>query len=83
MQRVFFHDLAGVTQHGRVRIYGISSRTLLLAWVILLPYYFALDVFVRRFLPRYIPSLAYARILLLGIPFLAAIQILQMSYAHF
>jgi O-antigen/teichoic acid export membrane protein len=79
--KVFFSHLAGVTQDGRVRIYGISSRSLLLAWVILLPYYFALDMFVRRFLPKYIPSLGYARVLLLGIPFLAAIQILQMSYA--
>jgi O-antigen/teichoic acid export membrane protein len=79
--RVFFSHLAGVSQEGRIRVYGISSRTLLIAWVILLPYYFALDVFVRQFLPIYIPSLGYARVLLLGIPFLAAIQILQMSYA--
>ena len=50
--------------------------------MILLPYYFALDVFIRHFLPKYLPSLAYARILLLGIPFLAVIQILQMSFAN-
>jgi O-antigen/teichoic acid export membrane protein len=80
--KVFYSHLAGVTQDGRIRIYGISSRTLLVAWAILLPYYFALDVFVRQFLPKYIPSLGYARVLLLGIPFLAAIQILQMSYAY-
>ena len=80
--KVFFSHLAGVTPDGRRRIYGVSSRTLLMAWAMLLPYYFALDVFLRHFLPRYIPSLAYARILLLGIPFLAAIQILQMSYAY-
>jgi hypothetical protein len=80
--KVFFSHVAGVTQEGRKRIYGICSRTLLIAWAVLLPYYFALDVFVRHFLPRYIPSLQYARILLLGIPFLAAIQILQMSYAY-
>jgi O-antigen/teichoic acid export membrane protein len=80
--KVFFSHLARVTPDGRIRIYGISSRTLLVAWVILLPYYFALDVFVRQFLPKYIPSLGYARVLLLGIPFLAAIQIVQMSYAY-
>jgi O-antigen/teichoic acid export membrane protein len=80
--KVFFSHLAGVTPEGRKRIYGISSRTLLVAWAILLPYYFGLGVFIRHFLPKYIPSLTYARILLLGIPFLAVIQILQMSYAY-
>jgi O-antigen/teichoic acid export membrane protein len=79
---VSFSHLAAVTPEARRRIYGISSRTLLMAWAILLPYYFALDVFIRHFLPRYVPSLQYARVLLLGIPFLAAIQILQMSYAY-
>jgi len=80
--KVFFSHLAGVTQDQRKRIYGNSSRTLLIAWAILLPYYFALDASIRHFLPKYIPSLGYARILLLGIPFLAAIQIMQMSYAY-
>jgi hypothetical protein len=55
---------------------------MLIVWAILLPYYFALELFVRRFLPRYVASLQYARVLLLGIPFLAVIQILQMSYAY-
>lgn len=80
--KVFFSHLAGVTPYGRKRIYALCSRTLLMAWAVMLPYYFALDFFVRHFLPRYTPSLAYARILLLGIPFLASIQILQMSYAY-
>jgi O-antigen/teichoic acid export membrane protein len=80
--KVFFPHLAGVGLERRKRVYGISLRTLLFAWAILLPYYFALDVFIRHFLPKYFPSLAYARILLLGIPFLAAILILQMSYAY-
>ena len=79
---VSFSHLAAVTPEGRRRIYGISSRTLLMAWAILLPYYFALEVFIRHFLPRYVPSLQYARVLLLGIPFLAAIQILQTNYAY-
>jgi O-antigen/teichoic acid export membrane protein len=79
---VFFSHLAGVTPEVRKRIYGITSRTLLMAWAILLPYYFALDFFLRHFLPKYTPSLAYARILLLGIPFVASIQILQTSYAY-
>ncbi|MGC2803863.1 MAG: hypothetical protein WCA41_18660, partial [Candidatus Acidiferrum sp.] len=80
--RVFFSHLAGVKQDKRKQLYDISSRTLLIAWALLLPYYFALDVFIRHFLPRYVPSLTYARILLLGIPFVVAIQILQMSYAY-
>jgi O-antigen/teichoic acid export membrane protein len=80
--KVSFSHLAGVTAQGRKRIYGNASQILLTAWMILLPYYFALDIFVRHFLPKYVPSLGYARILLLGIPFLAAIQILQMSYAY-
>jgi O-antigen/teichoic acid export membrane protein len=80
--KVFFSHLASVTPEGRRRIYGLSSRLLLMAWAFLLPYYFALDVFVRHFLPRYTPALQYALILLLGIPFLATIQILQMSYAY-
>ncbi len=80
--KVCFSHLAGVTRDGRKRIYGIGSRFLLIAWAVLLPYYFALELFIRRFLPQYAPSLQYARILLLGIPFLAAVQILQMSYAY-
>jgi O-antigen/teichoic acid export membrane protein len=80
--QAFFPHLAGVTREARTRIYGIASQILLMAWVVLLPYYFALEVFVRRVLARYVPSLQYARIMLLGIPFLATIQILQMSYAY-
>jgi|SRR5581483_1507236 len=80
--KVFFSHLAGMMPSDRQRMYGISSRMLLVAWAILLPYYFALDLFIHHFLPKYVPSLAYARILLLAIPFLAAIQILQMSYVY-
>lgn len=80
--KVFFSHLAGLAPDTRRRIYGVSSRLLLMAWAALLPYYFALDAFVRHFLPRYTPSLQYARILLLGIPFFASVQILQMSYAY-
>jgi O-antigen/teichoic acid export membrane protein len=79
---VFFSHLAGITPEGRRHIYGISSRMLLIVWAVLLPYYFALNVFIRHFLPKYAPSLQYARVLLLGIPFVAAIQVLQMSYVY-
>ena len=54
-----------------------------MVWAVLLPYLLRAEYKVsRHFLPRYIPSLQYARIPLLGIPFLAAIQILQSSYAY-
>jgi O-antigen/teichoic acid export membrane protein len=80
--KVFFSHLAGIGSEGRKRIYRMSSWLLLIAWIVLLPYYFALDVFIRRFLPKYAPSMHYARILLLAIPFVAVIQILQISYAY-
>ncbi len=80
--RVFFSHFAGLSGDGRKRIYGAASRMLLVAWCLLLPYYFALDLFVKHFLPKYVPSLGIARVLLLGIPFLAGIQILHMSFAY-
>lgn len=80
--KVFFPHLAGLDQEQRKRIYGISSWLFLMAWMILLSYYFALNIFVHHILPKYVPSLQYARILLLAVPFIAVIQILQMSYAY-
>ena len=79
--KVFFSHLAGVEPHRRERIYAVSELAFLAAWAVLLPFYFALQIVLAQFLPRYVPSLIYARVLLLGIPFLAAIQILQMSLA--
>jgi O-antigen/teichoic acid export membrane protein len=80
--KVFFSHLTRVTSDGRKRIYAISSLSLLLAWTVLLPYYFLLELFLRHFLPKYIPSLEFARVLLLGIPFIAVIQILHMNFAY-
>src|SRR6516164_2615002 len=80
--KVVFSHMAGVTAGSRKRVYGVASWALLIAWALLLPYYFALDSFVRHYLPRYLPSVDYSRILLLAIPFVAVIQILQMSYAY-
>ncbi len=80
--KVLFSHLAGVTADSRKHVYGIGSRTLLMVWAILLPYYFALVIVVQNFLPKYVASLEYARILLLGVPFLATILILQMNYAY-
>lgn len=80
--RVFFSHVAGLVEESRARVYARASRLLLLAWSLLLPYYFVLEVFVRRFLPKYVPSLPIAGILLLGVVFLAEIQILHMSYFY-
>lgn len=80
--KVFFSHLAGVTPGSRKPIYRNSSLALLMVWAVLLPYYFLLEIFVRAFLPQYTDSVEYTRILLLGIPFIAVIQILHMSYAY-
>ena len=78
---VFFSHVAAVEHEGRARVYGHASRFLLLAWSLLLPYFFGLEVFIRWFLPKYLTSLPVAGILVLGVIFVAGIQILQMSFA--
>jgi O-antigen/teichoic acid export membrane protein len=75
--RVFFPHLAAREKEQHPEMYGQAVRLTLLTWTILLPYYFAVDAFVHHFLRAYVPSLPVARILLLGILFVAAIQILQ------
>ena len=80
--RVFFSHVAAIEHEGRTRVYAHASKFLLLAWSLLLPYFFVLEVFVRRFLPKYVPGLRIAGILLLGVIFLAGIQILHMSFAY-
>jgi O-antigen/teichoic acid export membrane protein len=80
--RVFFSHVAAVEHEGRARVYGHASKFLLIAWSLLLPYFFVLEVFVRRFLPMYPAALPVAGILLVGVIFLAGIQILHMSFAY-
>jgi O-antigen/teichoic acid export membrane protein len=80
--KVFFSHAAASKQNNRARIYGHVSRFLLLAWSSLLPYFFVLEVVVRRFLPKYLPALPSAGILLLSVLFLAEIQILHTSFAY-
>jgi len=80
--RVFFSHVAAIEHEGRTRVYAHASKFLLLAWSLLLPYFFVLEVFVRRFLPKYVPGLRIAGILLLGVSFLAGIQILHMTFAY-
>ena len=80
--RVFFSHVAGVEQERRAQLYGRASRFVLVLWSLLLPGYFAIEPFVKHFLPKYEPALPIARILLLGVLFLAGIQILHMSYFY-
>ncbi|SRR5216684_906840 len=80
--RVFFSHVAAVGHEGRAKVYAHASKFLLLAWSLLLPYFFVLEAFVRRFLPKYLAALPVAGILLLGVIFLAGIQVLHMSFAY-
>ena len=80
--RVFFSHIAAVEQERHARIYAQASSFLLFAWSLLLPYFFVLEVFVRQFLPKYSVALPAAGILLLGVLFLAEIQILHTSFAY-
>ena len=77
--RVFFPHLAATERKRHPEIYGKASGLIVMAWSILLPYYFVVDLFVRHFLPHYVGILPVAGILLLGALFLAVIQILHGS----
>jgi O-antigen/teichoic acid export membrane protein len=80
--RVFFSHASALQHEGRMRIYAHGVRFLLLAWSLMLPYFFVLEQVVIRFLPKYVPSLPAAGILLFGVFFLAEIQILHTSFAY-
>lgn len=82
VSRVFFSHAAAVEHDDRAKIYRRMSRFLLIAWSLLLPYFFVLEEFVKRFLPKYIVALPVAGILVLSVIFLAGIQILHMSYFY-
>jgi O-antigen/teichoic acid export membrane protein len=80
--KVFFSHIAAVEQHDRTKAYAHASRFVLIGWSLLLPYYFILEFFVRQILPNYVAGLAVAQVLLVGVIFLAGIQILHMSFAY-
>jgi O-antigen/teichoic acid export membrane protein len=82
VSRVFFSHVAAVEHENRARIFRQMSSFLLIAWTLMLPYFFALEAFVRRFLPRYTAALPVAAILVLSVIFLAEVQILHMSYFY-
>jgi O-antigen/teichoic acid export membrane protein len=80
--RVFFPHVAAVEKDGRAEVYARTSKIVLIAWSLSLPYYFGLEVFVRHFLPKYVPGLPVAGILLLAVIFLAGIQVLHASFSY-
>lgn len=77
--RVFFPHLAATERQHHPEVYGQAARLMVLAWSVLLPYYFLIDLFIRHFLQAYLSILPVAGILLLGSLFLAVIQILHGS----
>lgn len=77
--RVFFPHLAATDKEQHPEMYSQAARLIVLSWSVLLPYYFAVEFFVRHFIRAYVPSLPEARVLLLSALFVAAIQILQSS----
>ena len=79
MARVFLPNLAAIGRERHPEIYAAVVRLIVLVWSVSLPYYFIVDWFVHHFLQAYIPVLPVARTLLLGIVFLAFIQILHSS----
>ena len=79
LARVFFPHLAGARKEQHPEIYRQVSRLIMLAWCLMLPYYFAVESFVHHFVPAYVSGLPYARVLLLGVLFFAYVQILHNS----
>jgi O-antigen/teichoic acid export membrane protein len=79
LSRVAFTYFARVTHEGRSGLYRSSTRTITLLWMLLLPYYFAVEFVVARFLPKYIPGLPAGCILLFSVLFLSLIQIVQLN----
>jgi len=80
--RVFFSHAAALQAEGRAKIYGHASRFMLMAWSLLVPYFFLLEIVVKQYLPKYSSTLPVAAVLLLGVFFIAEIQILHVSFAY-
>ena len=77
VSRVTFSWFARAIESGRGMLYRSSTRLLTLLWALLLPYYFAVESVVHRFLPKYVPGLPAGLILLLSVLFLSLVQIVQ------
>lgn len=78
ISRVAFSHFAKAETKSRPRLYGKVGSLLAAVWVLLLPYFFAVEWVIRRFLPKYEGSLVPGSILLLSVLFLSLIQITQL-----
>ena len=79
VSRVALSYFARATAESRGGVYRASTQLITMLWIVLLPYYFVVEVVVRRYLPKYIGGLAPGRILLLSVLFLSLIQIVQLN----
>jgi O-antigen/teichoic acid export membrane protein len=79
--RVAFSHFATATEAGREARYRDTTRLLTLAWMLLLPYYFAVEWAVVRWLGRYTPGLSAGKVLLLSVLFLSLISVVQANAA--
>jgi O-antigen/teichoic acid export membrane protein len=77
--KAFFPHLAATEKNSHPKVYRRIACLIVLTWSLLLPYYFIVEMFVRHWLPAYVPILPVAGILLSGALFLAVIQILHGS----
>lgn len=64
----------------RLRVYRAGRDTILLAWIFGLSAYFLLHPLAQILVPKYLQSLPFVRVLLLGTGFAASIQILHSNF---
>jgi O-antigen/teichoic acid export membrane protein len=79
VSRVAFSHLARTHSLKRSDVYRQTSRALAAIWVLLLPYYFVVQIVVHRYLPKYAAGLPSGLVLLMSVLFLSLIQISQMN----
>ena len=78
ISRVAFSHFAKAEMESRPRLYGKVAGLLTAVWALLLPYFFAVEWVIRRFLPKYVGGLVPGSILLFSVLFLSLIQITQL-----
>lgn len=64
----------------RLRVYRAGRDMILLLWVIGISAYFLLPPVARMLLPKYVQSVLYVRLLILGTGFASSIQILHSNF---
>jgi len=79
ISRVAFSHMATLDAAARSSQYRRMMRLLAAVWILLLPYYFVVEVVVNRYLKNYTRGLPSGQILLLSILFLSLIQVVQLN----